>query len=369
MIPTPESQSGSPQAPTLVERARGCLLGGAVGDALGAAVEFSSLEMIRAAFGRAGILDFAPAYGRVGAITDDTQMSMFTAEGLIRAYNSGVGKGICHPPSVVRHAYLRWLHTQGESSPGSEPFRSGHDWPDGWLVTVKALHSRRAPGNTCLAALRQAEMGTIEQPLNDSKGCGTVMRAAPIGLAGLERDRVFELGCEIGALTHGHPSGYLTSGFLAELIARVVSGEELRGAIERTLVKLASWEGAGQSVAAVSSALRLAAEGDPSAEAVSTLGEGWVAEEAIAISLYCALAGGDFADAMRLAVNHSGDSDSTGAITGNILGAIGGIQIIPGAWLDLVELRDAIDRLACDLIATHDIGRESPYELERYPGW
>src|SRR5436305_14060023 len=129
-------------APSLLERYQGCLLGGAVGDALGASVEFMSLGEIRARFGADGIRDYAPAYGRLGAITDDTQMTLFTAEGLLRAHNRGREKGIWHPPSIVHHAYLRWLHTQG--MPTAFPGPTKHD---GWLVTVPALHSRRAPGN------------------------------------------------------------------------------------------------------------------------------------------------------------------------------------------------------------------------------
>jgi ADP-ribosylglycohydrolase len=206
------------------DRVRGCLLGGAVGDALGAAVEFDSIDGIRARFGAAGIRDFSEAYRRLGAITDDTQMTLFTAEGLIRAYVRQVAKGICHPPSVVDHAYARWLRTQGETS---------ERWsgkPDGWLVGVGALHARRAPGNTCLTAMRGPAMGTIDAPLNDSKGCGGVMRAAPAGLVG-ERADAFDLGCETAALTHGHPSGYLAAGALAALVASQLDGGYLGGAL------------------------------------------------------------------------------------------------------------------------------------------
>jgi ADP-ribosylglycohydrolase len=93
---------------------RGCLLGGAVGDALGAPVEFLSLAGIRRQFGPEGIRDLVPAYGRIGAITNDTQMTLFTAEGLLRAWVRHSTKGICHVPAVIHHAYLRWLLTQGE---------------------------------------------------------------------------------------------------------------------------------------------------------------------------------------------------------------------------------------------------------------
>ena len=88
-----------------------------MGDALGAPVEFLSINQIHRQFGPGGIRDFAPAYGRVGAITDDTQMSLFTAEGLIRAAVREARKGVCHPPTVIHRAYVRWLTTQGYDPP------------------------------------------------------------------------------------------------------------------------------------------------------------------------------------------------------------------------------------------------------------
>ena len=99
---------------TARERARGCLLAGACGDALGGPVEFMRDGEIRARFGPGGIRDMAPAYGKLGAITDDTQMTLFTAEGLIRAHLRWLRRGVSEPAAVVRGAYLRWLQTQGE---------------------------------------------------------------------------------------------------------------------------------------------------------------------------------------------------------------------------------------------------------------
>lgn len=63
-----------------------------------------------------GIADYNYAYGRRGAITDDTQMTLFTVEGMLRAIVRGRERGICHPPSVIHLVYIRWLHTQGEKS-------------------------------------------------------------------------------------------------------------------------------------------------------------------------------------------------------------------------------------------------------------
>lgn len=89
-----------PSAPVR-ERYQGCLLGGAVGDALGAPVEFMRRSEIIREFGPQGITDLAPAYGKLGAITDDTQMTLFAAEGALRAYVRGTLRGICSPPSVI----------------------------------------------------------------------------------------------------------------------------------------------------------------------------------------------------------------------------------------------------------------------------
>jgi ADP-ribosylglycohydrolase len=89
------------------ERTVGCFLGGAVGDALGAPVEFLSLDQIRQQFGADGIGDFSVAYGRIGAVTDDTQMTLFTAEGIIRTYQRARDRGQASYLGVLTYAYLR----------------------------------------------------------------------------------------------------------------------------------------------------------------------------------------------------------------------------------------------------------------------
>lgn len=275
-------------------------------------------------------------------------------------------------PNCVRYAYKRWLHTQGGAVPEAD--RLGDAWPDGWLVGHSELHARRAPGNTCVSALEDERFGAIDAPLNHSKGCGALMRAAPVGL--LPAGDPFETGAELGALTHGHPSGHLTAGYLAALIDAVRHGTPLEHAIEIANEALAPWKGGSETQAAVAAAVALAERGDdPAPESVESLGAGWVAEEALAISLYCALTAQDLEHGVLLAVNHSGDSDSTGAITGNILGATLGAEAIPDRWLGVLELRGVIERIATDLDRHHE-----PFEPDdpcsvtspdwgRYPGW
>jgi ADP-ribosyl-[dinitrogen reductase] hydrolase len=339
--------------PSPRDRYRGCLLGGAAGDALGAAVEFESLAAIRARFGPDGIRDPAPAYGRVGAITDDTQMTLFTAEGLLQATDR-LDRGIGHPPSMLLDAYGRWLWTQGVE-PAFRATANMH----GELHRMPQLRHRRAPGATCLSALQGPRPDAGDADLaaaNDSKGCGGVMRAAPCGLIRWTSSP-FGIGEMTAGLTHGHPSGRRAAGALAVIVHELTEPEPagVDAAVGAALQALREI-GDREVHDALQRALDAARSGrPPSAEEVAKLGEGWVAEEALAIAAYCVLAcPGDLAAAVRLAANHSGDSDSTAAIAGNIAGAALGVRAIPVAWLDVLELRGVIDRLA---IALYDRSR------------
>ncbi len=359
--------------PSRADRITGCLLGGAVGDALGAPIEFLRLSEIRERFGRDGITDYAPAYGRLGAITDDTQMTLFTAEGLLRAACRGALKGICDGPTVFYFAYLRWLKTQGYESKG-DGFRfatedlpaEGGMMPNGWLSTVRELQTRRGPGNTCLAALRSETFGRIESPpINDSKGCGGVMRAAPAGLVEGPLARAFELGCQTAVITHGHPTGWLAGGALAAIVHELLEGRTIQDSVAASVELLRGHPRSRECREALNTAVKLAERGAPSAEKLTTLGQGWVAEEALAIGVYAALAAGTFREGVLLAVNHGGDSDSTGSIAGNILGAALGRKAIPKAWLDRLELRDVIAQVAKDLVTGFE---ETDEWWRKYPG-
>jgi ADP-ribosylglycohydrolase len=351
--------------PTLLDRAKGCLLCGAIGDSLGAAVEFHILGVIKAKYGENGIQEFDRAYGMLGGITDDTQMTLFTAEGLIRAKVRLALRGVCHPPSVVAYAYQRWLHTQGESCD-----RNAIDSDSlGWLVNIDALHHRRAPGNTCLSALRVWNQDLAK---NDSKGCGSVMRSAPFGFC----EASWELAWESAAITHGHIEAKASAAIFAETIRLLVDGQQLEAAL---IQACALDRDDTRSARLVRRAIDLASGDVDSESAIRELGEGWVADEALGIAAYCALKGGsDFEEVVRLAVNHDGDSDSTGAIAGNLVGAQYGVGVIPTRWLEQIELRDVVEQVATDLVmelplapcdgATEAQKHAEKAFLDRYPG-
>lgn len=340
---------------------RGCLIGGAIGDALGWPVEFLRLKEIKMQYGSNGIEDLHLSPSGIAEITDDTQMTLFTAEGILRAENRGISKGIGHPPSVVFFSYQRWLMTQGSSK------IKEYEWIyDGWLLDLNELHARRAPGNSCLTALTSKKQGTIDEPINNSKGCGGVMRVAPAGLF-YKKSRAFEMAADFAALTHGHSSGYLSAGALAYLIALIIEGQDIETAIKHTLLELKRHAHHKECSYFLNQAFELYQSDVPDADAIAQLGEGWVGEEALAISVYCALTyQDDFKKAIVTAVNHSGDSDSTGAITGNILGAYLGVKQIPSEWVKNVELSESILQIADDLLIRHLDTKEW---WNRYPGY
>lgn len=258
-------------------------------------------------------------------------------------------------PTVVYHAYLRWLLTQNEVNSNQLLAQHGScSIIDGVLTGFADLHSRRAPGATCLAALGSKEMSTIQDPINNSKGCGGVMRIAPVGLF-MDPKSVFDAGCEIAAITHGHPTGYLAAGFLARIINAVIGGADLIEAVQLGIRALKTQKHHDECLNAILAAINLWREAPASFESVETLGKGRVAHEAAAIGIYCALtAGDDFERGIHLAVNHSGDSDTTGSITGNILGALLGVHSIPARYLKELELIEVIDEISNDLFERSD---------------
>ncbi len=308
------------------EQYEGCLLGLALGDALGAPVEFLELTEIRREYGPDGITGLERwREFKAGCFTDDTQMSLATARGCIDAYLALRHGDAWHPVQMVYRRYLAWLKTQ------DNPYMN------------------RAPGSTCLWSLRSGRAGTIMSPINSRKGCGGVTRVAPAGLAFPPR-QAFLYGSEFAAITHGHPSAYLSAGVFADVVARLLDGCELVDAVRLASEDLMHWPGHDETLASVQYAVSLAAAGVSPAEAIPRLGGGWVGEEALAVALYCALVfPGDWERAVLAAVNHSGDSDSTGCMTGAVLGTKLGCDSLPQSWVDQLESSSGIRALAGDL--------------------
>ncbi|MCR1345458.1 ADP-ribosylglycohydrolase family protein [Acidithiobacillus ferrooxidans] len=302
----------------ITERIWGGFLGGAIGDALGEPVEFLSKEERLQRWGPIGVRGFVHPDG-MGRFTDDTQMTLFTAEALILHAKTG------EPLLIALHkAYLRWLVTQ------KFPSRIPPDTylHEGFLLDEPILHKRMGPGRTCLRALMEAT--DLGMPMvNDSKGCGGLMRVAPIGFwaalhpSDWDLRRTFTVASQAALLTHGHPCGYLTAGFFAVLIRQVTLGLPVDEAV---LASLRFLETLGKTGAPIRQFVHLAQDVAgkrvPWEQAIQYFGAGWVAEEILAIAVYLGLTAPDFRTGIIQAANHPGDADSVGAIAGQLLGAL-----------------------------------------------
>jgi ADP-ribosylglycohydrolase len=333
-----------------VSRVRGSLLGGAVGDALGFPVEFDSLAALTK---RAGgpVRDYLPISGLSdGAISDDTQMTLFTADAISRFRDGGADSMTLRDAEA--EAYLDWYDTQLGGSLGRAAAAS-----PGSLLAERWLYSRRAPGTTIMGALESAASrpaGTpVPDAVNSSKGCGTVMRSAPFGLvAGWTPDEADRHSADAARITHGHPTAAASAGVFARIVRLVLASGDLLQSVFAGLLSLEVRTGLYSDEATADAlmwALNAATTGAPSPQRIEEFGGGWIAEEALGIAVYCALVypgEHQILDALSLAVSHSGDSDSTGAICGNLLGALHGEAALPAALVARLEGLPTITRVA-----------------------
>ena len=351
-----------------IDKYRGCLLGGAAGDALGYAIEFDREEAIAARYGSRGIRDYQLDERGLAPFSDDTQMTLYTANSLLcslAALSAQASGGAPAPapatlpspaaltayaPAQMAQFYVEWMYTQVSPYPLAEP--------KAWISSLPELFASRAPGVTCMNACEAMANGA--KAVNNSKGCGGIMRMAPVGLIntspGFSGVELQCLGAQLAELTHCHELGWMPAGVFAHIVSLLARDEasSVREAATQALNTLPeAFPNAhylGQLQELLRYTLRLADSDMPDLEAIHALGEGWVAEEALAIGLLCSLRHeDDFAGAITSAVNHGGDSDSTGAIAGNIVGAHLGLAGIPQRYLEHLELRDTIGKIADDL--------------------
>ena len=330
----------------------GCLIGGAAGDALGYAIEFDKENTIFSRYGASGITEYSLVDGKA-IVSDDTQMTLFTAEGIHLAADP---MNYTDYINGMFDAYQEWLHTQTSGRKGRKK--------NLWLTDIRELNERRAPGITCLNALESGVFGNIYEPINNSKGCGGVMRVAPIGLYyspdEIDWQEIDLRGAQAAALTHGHPLGYISAAGLVHIVNLAMYRPKMsilqimQDMIEKVPALFMDTNPADSVVfkRLMQKAVDLATDHDiiDDLDAIHQLGEGWIGEEALAIAVYCALKHADSFDAAIIAsVNHNGDSDSTGAITGNILGAYLGMDAIPAKYTEKLELIDVIKKVAANL--------------------
>ena len=343
-----------------------------------------SEEGIEKQYGKEGITQYQIAReGGKALISDDTQMTLFTANGLLVADTKAKISGIqVWPRSYVAMAYQDWLRTQEMSYEDFVKMNEDTEAPAcnciSWLSDVPELYSRRLPGNTCLSALRIRKSSGYftedytKDTVNNSKGCGGLMRIAPLGLMyhQINTMRLDSEAAQIAAITHGNSLGYMPAAVLTHIINRIVFPKEKLSlkeivveAMNRAMEVFEGDEHLNELADIVDLAISLSENGESDRDNIRKIGEGWVAEETLAIAIYCSLRHqDDFSAGIIAAVNHAGDSDSTGAITGNILGALIGYEAMEEKWKKNLELSDVIMEMADDLCLWIQMSDKSTYD-------
>ncbi|WP_093525496.1 ADP-ribosylglycohydrolase family protein [Stigmatella erecta] len=306
-------------------RIQGAIAGLAVGDALGYPAEFRTRSQLQRELGLEGITGFIrlkdPRFTRPfilgpdhppGTFTDDTQMSLCVAEALVAA-------GHADRDTLMREMakrFVQWHHSEDNN---------------------------RAPGETTGIACGRLAAGVPwrEAGVPHSKGCGANMRVAPIGLYYEDLDTVCEVARDSSRLTHGHPAALEGSAAAALLVALALQ-DAPPGRMHAEVMRRCG--GRSPDFDACFSRVPLLLQHPPEEVLIDrekgphALGEGWVAEEAVACALYCFWRHpDDYRAAVLEAVNTDGDSDSLATITGSVAGARVGVEGIPSEWVAEVE--------------------------------
>jgi len=295
---------------------RGCMLGLAIGDALGATTEFiNNREDINAVTG-GGVKDLP----QPAIYTDDTQMTICVAEALLDS------------PDPVEKFMLAL----------SKQFI---DW---YQVQETEQEQRRAPGSTCLTACAHLKSGIRweESGVPGSTGCGSAMRSAPIGLRFKRLERVVDFAIHSSIITHPNELA-LSASVGNALVTFLAINDVPTGQWANELIKVASIN--KQFMELMAMAAEAAAIGVEPDFALSDecLGLGWTGHEAIASALYCCMTNpSSYKDAVLMAANTIGDSDSIACIVGGWMGAKLGLQGIPTEWVDKIENKDKLIDLA-----------------------
>jgi ADP-ribosyl-[dinitrogen reductase] hydrolase len=296
-----------------LDRAKGSILGLAVGDALGSTVEFTPAQEIKARFGPQGQTEMrgGGAFNwPVGAYTDDSQMMLCLLESLV-VTNRPTPSGL--DVEDLGRRFVAWY----DSRP-----------PDMGITTRQALARLKNGASAALSG----------DATPDSQANGAVMRCSPVAVlwhnpgqrAGLIRDSLLS-----AAPTHRSPIAAGACVVVNMVIAGLISGNDFETALTGAGVvsgpewraELEQWDSAGRPHRGNS---------------------GW-ALSTVLTALHCVQTTATFEEAVVKAVNGGDDADTVGAVTGEIAGALYGLSSIPDRWLKVLQDRDKLIELAAEL--------------------
>ena len=331
-----------------VSACRGCLLGLAVGDAMGYTVDPKTWTDIQRDYGPNGLLGYDLVNGKA-EVSSYTQIAAYIANGLLLGTTRGKQDQY---PKYMNWAVREWARRQNLPR---DPAKDSC-----WVSCIPQLRRRHCRDSRMLDALRASMLGTPDAPINKADSPGSLTAAAMVGLAYdpkyMQAHHVGILGARAVAMTHGDPETFLCGAILAFLMAGLLQEpnaalkDHFTYAIEAMEHLFASrW---GQAADLADKLGNLLNNIDPEEDHQAKMEQlhCYTAAECLAGAMYaCCVCGDDFDQAMILSVNHSGRSAAVGAITGAILGAKMGAEALPEFYLESLEVVEVLEVLAKDL--------------------
>ncbi|MDD6572094.1 MAG: ADP-ribosylglycohydrolase family protein [Thermoflexaceae bacterium] len=330
------------------DRYIGCIIGGAIGDGMGYAVEGLSSYEITEQFSQEGITEpFPDEETGKALISDDTQMVLFTMDGMMWAYIRCNSRGIgSYEASGVWQSYARWYYTQTNIVLDDYILHKHEHEPVALssigvktILEYEELYSNRNPSEESLIALESGQMGTMELPFNEFKDASCLARVAPVGLFLHDYpETAFIVAARLAAITHGNPTGYLAAGTYSYILAEILNGKDLDEAVRNALFELKKYSYIDEVNDVLEYALHLSECKDDWKQCTEMIGEGDTAEDVLAMAVYCALKAENYEEAVRMAANCKGRSSSIACVCGSLAGAMAGADRIPKEWQANLEL-------------------------------
>ncbi len=332
---------------------RGCLLGMAVGDAMGYTVDSRSWQEIREDYGPNGLLGYDLVNGYAD-VTSYTQLAAFTCNGLLLGLTRGQMMGKMAP--FIKYIELSSREWAASQRPWGRPNKAHC-----WLLRRPELCRRRCMDTRMLDTLSREKLGTLETPVNHFPSPGGITTAIGVGLFfdedRMDRREIDRLGAETVALTHGHPGAFLSGAVLAHMMSRLLHTPDapLKPLVLEALEAMKEQFGHQYSQAfEIATLIRHAityaeSPGLQQVEVMERLGCDTAAQVLAGAVYACLVSGEDFDSAMIAAVNHSGRSAAVGAITGAILGIRLGEEALPDFYIECLEPAEVLRELADDL--------------------
>ena len=339
---------------SMLDAYRGCLLGLAIGDAMGYPVDTKTWPQIQEEYGPYGLMGYDLRNG-YAEVSSHTQLAAFCCNGLLLGQTRGRVYGKMAP--LVRYVHL----SQQEWAVGQRRYdQPGRNYC--WVFRVSELRHRHCTDTRMVETLNRDRPGSLEDPVNKYDTPASITAGIAAGLFAktgkLRKVECDRLGAESVALTHGHPLAFLPGALIAHLIGGCLHHSEkplktlirvsLR-AVQEQFVREYPRE-ISQLTALIEQAVSLAEERLVQPEAAMERLKCDNGAQVLAGAIYAAmLCEDDFDSAMVVAVNHSGRSAAVSSLTGAILGARLGEQALPEFYMDGLYIADVLRELADDM--------------------